>query len=51
MHFGAFMEFGNRAGVDDAQALKEGFRLVDAAEERVLRSLRILTGKVLPAFK
>jgi len=33
MHFGAFMEFGNRAGVTEAQAFKEGFRMVDAAEE------------------
>ena len=33
MHFGAFMEFGNRAGVSEAQAFKEGFRMVDAAEE------------------
>ena len=33
MHFGAFMEFGNRAGVSEAQAFQEGFRMVDAAEE------------------
>ncbi|MEC9280568.1 MAG: LLM class flavin-dependent oxidoreductase [Chloroflexota bacterium] len=33
MHFGAFMEFGNRDGVNEAQAFQEGFRLVDAAEE------------------
>ncbi len=33
MHFGAFMEFGNRAGVGEAQAFQEGFRMVDAAEE------------------
>ena len=33
MHFGAFMEFGNRAGVSEAHAFKEGFRMVDAAEE------------------
>jgi alkanesulfonate monooxygenase SsuD/methylene tetrahydromethanopterin reductase-like flavin-dependent oxidoreductase (luciferase family) len=33
MHFGAFMEFGSRAGVGEAQAFKEGFRMVDAAEE------------------
>jgi alkanesulfonate monooxygenase SsuD/methylene tetrahydromethanopterin reductase-like flavin-dependent oxidoreductase (luciferase family) len=33
MHFGAFMEFGNRAGVPEAQAFQEGFRMVDAAEE------------------
>ena len=33
MHFGAFMEFGNRAGVSESQAFQEGFRMVDAAEE------------------
>ena len=33
MHFGAFMEFGNRAGVTEAQAFKEAFRMVEAAEE------------------
>jgi alkanesulfonate monooxygenase SsuD/methylene tetrahydromethanopterin reductase-like flavin-dependent oxidoreductase (luciferase family) len=33
MHFGAFMEFGNRAGVSEAEAFHEGFRMVDAAEE------------------
>ena len=33
MHFGAFMEFSNRAGVPEAQAFQEGFRMVDAAEE------------------
>ena len=33
MHFGAFMEFGSRTGVSEAQAFKEGFRMVDAAEE------------------
>ena len=33
MHFGAFMEFGNRAGVPEAQAFQEGFRMVDAAEK------------------
>ena len=33
MHFGVFMEFGNRAGVGEAQAFQEGFRMVDAAEE------------------
>jgi len=33
MHFGAFMEFGSRVGVTEAQAFKEGFRMVDAAEE------------------
>ncbi|MEC8910239.1 MAG: LLM class flavin-dependent oxidoreductase [Chloroflexota bacterium] len=33
MHFGAFMEFGNRDGVNEAQAFQEGFRMVDAAEE------------------
>ena len=33
MHFGAFMEFGSRAGVSEAQAFREGFRMVDAAEE------------------
>ena len=33
MHFGAFMEFGNRAGVGEAEAFHEGFRMVDAAEE------------------
>ncbi|MDA0262674.1 MAG: LLM class flavin-dependent oxidoreductase [Chloroflexi bacterium] len=32
MHFGAFMEFGNRAGVTESQAFKEGFRMVDSAE-------------------
>ena len=33
MHFGAFMEFGSRVGVTEAQAFQEGFRMVDAAEE------------------
>ena len=33
MHFGAFMEFGNRVGVSEALAFQEGFRMVDAAEE------------------
>ena len=36
MFFGAFMEFGNRAGVTEAQAFQEGFRMVDAAEEQGL---------------
>ncbi|MQF96258.1 MAG: LLM class flavin-dependent oxidoreductase [SAR202 cluster bacterium] len=33
MEFGAFMEFGSRAGRTEAQAFQEGFRMVDAAEE------------------
>ena len=33
MHFGAFMEFGSRAGISEAQSFQEGFRMVDAAEE------------------
>ena len=33
MHFGAFMEFGSRTGVSEAQAFQEGFRMVDSAEE------------------
>ena len=33
MHFGIFMEFGNRAGVTETQAFQEGFRLVDSAED------------------
>ncbi|NQW23867.1 MAG: LLM class flavin-dependent oxidoreductase [SAR202 cluster bacterium] len=33
MQFGAFMEFGNRAGTTEAQAFQEGFRMVDSAEE------------------
>ncbi len=36
MFFGAFMEFGNRAGVTEAHAFQEGFRMVDAAEEQGL---------------
>jgi len=36
MFFGAFMEFGNRVGVFEAQAFQEGFRMVDAAEEQGL---------------
>ena len=36
MHFGAFMEFGNRVGVTESQAFQEGFRMVDAAEEQGL---------------
>ena len=36
MFFGAFMEFGNRVGVSEAQAFQEGFRMVDAAEEHGL---------------
>jgi len=36
MFFGAFMEFGNRVGVSEAQAFQEGFRMVDAAEEQGL---------------
>ncbi|MBT98292.1 MAG: hypothetical protein CL902_06670 [Dehalococcoidia bacterium] len=36
MFFGAFMEFGNRDGVTEAQAFQEGFRMVDAAEEQGL---------------
>jgi alkanesulfonate monooxygenase SsuD/methylene tetrahydromethanopterin reductase-like flavin-dependent oxidoreductase (luciferase family) len=32
MQFGIFMEFGNRAGVTEAKAFQEGFRLVDNAE-------------------
>ena len=36
MFFGAFMEFGNRAGVTEALAFQEGFRMVDAAEEQGL---------------
>ncbi len=33
MQFGMFMEFGIRQGGTQAQAFKEGFDLVDAAEE------------------
>jgi alkanesulfonate monooxygenase SsuD/methylene tetrahydromethanopterin reductase-like flavin-dependent oxidoreductase (luciferase family) len=36
MFFGAFMEFGNRVGVSEAQAFQEGFQMVDAAEEQGL---------------
>ena len=36
MFFGAFMEFGNRAGVTEAHAFQEGFRMVDVAEEQGL---------------
>ena len=33
MHFGIFMEFGSRPAVSEAESFREGFRLVDAAEE------------------
>ena len=33
MHFGIFMEFGSRAGVAEGESFREGFRLVDAAED------------------
>ena len=33
MHFGIFMEFGSRPGLSEAESFREGFRLVDAAEE------------------
>ena len=33
MHFGIFMEFGSRPGVAEAESFREGFRLVDAAED------------------
>jgi alkanesulfonate monooxygenase SsuD/methylene tetrahydromethanopterin reductase-like flavin-dependent oxidoreductase (luciferase family) len=33
MHFGIFMEFGSRAGKSEAESFREGFRLVDSAEE------------------
>ena len=33
MDFGMFMEFGRRQGCTQAEAFKEGFKLVDAAEE------------------
>ena len=36
MHFGIFMEFGSRPGVPEADSFREGFRLVDAAEEMEL---------------
>ncbi len=32
MHFGIFMEFGSRPTVSEAESFREGFRLVDAAE-------------------
>jgi alkanesulfonate monooxygenase SsuD/methylene tetrahydromethanopterin reductase-like flavin-dependent oxidoreductase (luciferase family) len=32
MDFGIFMEFGNRQGMSQAEAFREGFALVDAAE-------------------
>lgn len=32
MDFGIFMEFGNRQGISQAEAFREGFALVDAAE-------------------
>ena len=33
MHFGIFMEFGSRPAVSEAESFREGFRLVDAAEQ------------------
>ena len=33
MHFGIFMEFGSRPAVSEAESFREGFRLVDTAEE------------------
>jgi alkanesulfonate monooxygenase SsuD/methylene tetrahydromethanopterin reductase-like flavin-dependent oxidoreductase (luciferase family) len=33
MHFGIFMEFGSRPSVSEAESFREGFRLVDAAED------------------
>ena len=33
MHFGIFMEFGSRPGVLEGESFREGFRLVDAAED------------------
>ena len=33
MHFGIFMEFGSRPDVPEAESFREGFRLVDSAEE------------------
>ena len=33
MHFGIFMEFGSRPGLAEAESFREGFRLVDAAED------------------
>jgi alkanesulfonate monooxygenase SsuD/methylene tetrahydromethanopterin reductase-like flavin-dependent oxidoreductase (luciferase family) len=33
MHFGIFMEFGSRPSLSEAESFREGFRLVDAAEE------------------
>ena len=33
MHFGIFMEFGSRPGLSEAESFREGFRLVNAAEE------------------
>ena len=36
MDFGIFMEFGSREGLDQSNAFREGFKMVDAAEERGL---------------
>ncbi len=33
MHFGIFMEFGSRPGVSESKSFREGFRLVDSAED------------------
>ena len=33
MHFGIFMEFGSRPDVSGAESFREGFRLVDSAED------------------
>ena len=33
MHFGIFMEFGSRPSVSEAESFREGFRLVDSAED------------------
>ena len=32
MHFGIFMEFGSRPDLPESESFREGFRLVDAAE-------------------